>query len=297
MWARAFAVVAVVSLLGGGSANVETASEVGFLQVNADPGVEVFIDGEHVGTTSEEARGLFVLDVPAGERRVRFQQDGFEAREVTVAVIAGRVSVYDVAQFAPSMRVHQAGQPTRVEMRRLTGTLVVQTLPVESVLDLPGLGLREQVKSSDVWQVDQVPEGSYSLTVSALGREVQSEVVVVDRHETRVFVALGSDPPLVRSVSIPIPTHAVARIGPDTIRSSESRQRVEIHGRGFRPGSVVFVYWGEREFEIPPERTTYVDATRIDVEVGLFPADTSWAVVVVDPDGVRAERFGFTVVD
>lgn len=297
MWARVLAIVAVVSCLGVGTATDAATADVGYLQVNAAPGVEVFVDGERVGTTSEEARGLFVLDVPAGERLVRFEKDGFETHEVTVSIIADRVSEHDIAWFTPQIRFDQFGEPMRIEMRRLTGTLVVQTLPVESVLDLPGLDLRQQVKSRDVWLVEQVPVGSYSLTVSALGREAQVEVVVVDRHETRVFAALSSDPPIVTSATRPIPTHAVARVGPDTIRSSESRQRVEIHGRGFRPGSVVIVSWGERDFEIPPERTTFVDATRIDVEAGLFPADTNWAIVVVDPDGTRSERFGFTVVD
>ena len=292
MWTRAWAFVAVVSMVAG-----VAVAEVGFLQINAEPGVEVLLDGERVGVTSEEVGGLFVVDVAVGERVLRLERDGFEAQEVTVRVSAGRVSVHDVGQFAPPLRLQESGDRASVELRRLTGTLVVQTLPVEGVVDLPGLGLREQVKSRDLWQVEHVPVGRYALTVSALGREVQVDVEVLDRHETRVFVALGSDPPVTRSEQRPIPTHAVERVGPQPIRSSQSRQRVEVHGSGFRPGAVVFVRWGEREFEIPPERTGYVDATRIDIEVGLFPADTTWSVVVVDPDGTRSERFGFVVVE
>ena len=98
------------------------------------------------------------------------------------------------------------------------------------------------------------------------------------------------------SVSSPIPTHAVERVGPDTIRSSESRQRVEIRGGGFRLGAVVFLSWDERDLEIPPERTAFVDATRIDGEAGLHPGDTSWTVVV-DPDGIGSEPSFFDVVD
>ena len=292
MWTRVWAFVAALALLGGAAAD-----EVGFVQVNAEAGVEVFLDGERVGTTSEELGGLLVVDVAVGERLLRFERDGFEAQELTIRVEAGRVSVHDVGQFAPPLQVLVAGDRSSVALRRLTGTLVVQTLPVEGVVDLPGLGLREQVKSRDLWQVEHVPVGRYALTVSALGREVQVEVEVIDRHETRVFVAPGSDPALVRSEQRPIPTHAVERVGPAPIRSSQSRQRVEVHGRGFRPGATVVISWAEREFEIPPDRTVYVDTTRIDVEAGLFPADTSWSVVVVDPDGTRSERFGFVVVE
>jgi len=292
MRTRVWAFVAVLAVLGGAVSN-----EVGYVQINAEPGVEVFLDGEGVGVTSEDVGGLFVVDVAVGERLLRLERDGFEPQEVAVRVEAGRVHVHDVGQFAPPMRLMEAGQAVGVELRRLTGTLVVQTLPVESVVDLPGLGLREQAKTRDVWQVEHVPVGRYALTVSGLGREAQVDVEVIDRHETRVFVALGSDPPLVHSEQRPIPTHTVVRVGPEPIRSSESRQRVEVHGRGFRPGSVVVVAWGERVFEIPPERTSFVDGTRIDVEVGLFPADTTWSVVVVDPDGTRSERFAFVVVD
>lgn len=292
MWTRAWAFVAVLSIVAG-----VAVAEVGFLQINAEAGVEAFLDGESVGITSEDVGGLFVVDVAAGERRLRLEKEGFEAQEVTVRVSVGRVSVYDVGEFAPALRLQESGDRARVDMRRLTGAIIVQTLPVESVIDLPGLGLREQVKSHDVWQLDHVPVGRYALTVAALGREAQVDVEVIDRHETRVFVALGSDPPVVRSEQRPIPTHAVERVGPEPIRSSQSRQRIEIHGRGFRPGAVVIVSWGERAFEIPPERTSFVDASRIDVEVGLFPADTTWSVVVVDPDGTRSERVGFAVVD
>ena len=292
MRARVLAFAAMLLWIGSA-----IASEVGFLQITAAPGIDVYIDGEPVGTTSEEVGGLFVLDVPVGERLVRLEKEGFEPDEFTVFIDPGRVSVYDVGQIAPPMQQRESGERASTQMRRLTGTLVVQTLPVESVLDLPGLGMREQVKSRDVWKVEQVPVGSYGLTVSALGREVQLDVVVVDRHETRVFVALGSDPPLVTTETLPIPPHAVERLAPDPIRSNQSRQRIEVHGRGFRPGAVVFVYWGDNEFEIPPERTSFVDEHRIDAEVGLFPGDTNWSVVVVDPDGTRSERFPFTVVD
>lgn len=291
MWARVWTCVVVLAVVGA------AVGEAGFLQINAESGVVVYLDGERVGVTSEELGGLFVVDVPAGERLLRLERDGFEAQELTVRVGAGRVSVHDVGQFAPQMLLQQSGDRHSVALRRLTGTLVVQTLPVESVIDLPGLGLREQRKARDLWQVEHVPVGSYALTVAALGREAQVEVVVVDRHETRVFVSLGSDPPLVTSEQRPIPTHAVERVAPATIRSSQTRQRIEVHGSGFRPGAAVVVYWGEREFVVPLERTAYVDATRIDVEVGLFPADTAWSVVVLDPDGTRSEPFTFAVVD
>lgn len=211
--------------------------EMGFVQINAEPGVVVFIDGDAVGTTSEAMGGLLVMDVPAGERLLLLEREGYEPQAFEILVEAGRVSVHDVGQFAPPLQLLVAGDRASVALRRLTGTLIVQTLPVESLVDLPGLGLREQVKARDLWQVEHVPVGRYALTVTALGREAQVDVEVLDRHETRVFVSLASDSPVVRSEQRPIPTHAVERVGPQPLRSNQNRQRVEIHGRGFRPGA------------------------------------------------------------
>ena len=91
MWTRAFAFVAVLSMLAG-----VAVAEVGFLQISAEPGVEVLLDGERVGATSEEVGGLFVVDVAVADRVLRLEREGFEAQEVAVRVSAGRVSVRDV---------------------------------------------------------------------------------------------------------------------------------------------------------------------------------------------------------
>ena len=61
--------------------------------------------------------------------------------------------------------------------------------------------------------------------------------------------------------------------------------RVSVHDVGQFTPPMRLQELGERRCEIPPECTGYVDTTRIDIEVGLFPAGANWSVVVVDPDG------------
>ena len=95
------------------------------------------------------------------------------------------------------------------------------------------------------------------------------------------------------------PTSARRRVQGEVLSDRSARVRehaVEIHGRDLRPGAVVFLYGDERDPDIPPERTAFVDATRSDGEAGLLPGDTSWPVVV-DPDGIRPEPSFFDVVD
>ena len=81
----------VVAVLAGGFVVAG-----GYLQINAQPGVEVFVDGEAAGVTEEAIGGLLIADVVPGERRLRFVLEGFEPREVTVVVREGRVLIHDL---------------------------------------------------------------------------------------------------------------------------------------------------------------------------------------------------------
>lgn len=125
----------------------------------------------------------------------------------------------------------------------------------------------------------------------------------VARECNRPAVSLGCGQRLRHAGDLGAPIGEIEQILPRLARFQvlglleHLRKERRAHGRGFRPGATVVISWAEREFEIPPDRTVYVDTTRIDVEAGLFPADTSWSVVVVDPDGTRSERFGFVVVE
>jgi len=273
------------------------AAAAGYVQVNAGAGVEVFVDGEFVGVTREDVGGLLLTDVQPGERQLRFALAGFAPREVTVVVVAGRVLVHDVQRFEPELRIGEAGERAATELRKLTGTLVVQSLPVGAVIDVPSLRLAGQRKTRDVWTVERVPVGVHEVRVAALGRSVSADVEIFDGEVTRVFAFLGVDPPRIEVIRREGNAVAIERVEPSPVRSSQTRQTVRIFGEGFVPASSVTVYWGDREYPIPAERTTYVDVGRIDILAGLFPGGPGWALVVENPGGGRSERFGFAVVD
>lgn len=286
-----FVAVVVVVLLSG------FVVAGGYVQIDAQPGVQVFIDGEAAGVTEEAIEGLLIADVAPGERRLRFVLEGFEPREVTVVVVEGRVLVHDVERFEPQLRIGESGERSATELRKLTGTLIVQSLPVGAVIDVRSLALVRQPKTRDVWTLEQVPVGVHEVTVSALGRTVSATVDVVDGEVTRVFAFLGVDPPRIEVVQVEGDAISIERLEPSPIRSREARQVVQVLGRGFVPGSTVTFFWEGRSFPIPAERTTFVSPVRIDVTAALFPAATSWSVVVENPGGARSVRLPFGVVD
>lgn len=269
----------------------------GYVQIVAAPGVEVYVDDLLVGVTDESVDGLLLRDVAPGDRRLRFVLAGFEPREVTVTVVEGRVVVHELVPFEPPLRIEETGPRETSELRLLTGTLVVQSLPVAAEIDVPSLGLAAQRKTRDVWTLEQVPAGVHEVVVEALGRSVRTEVAVVDGQVTRLFAFLGADPPSVEVVERPGDVVTITQVAPERIRASDERQTIQVVGVGFLPTSAVTLYWGERAFPIPADRVTFVDAGRLDVLAALFPADDDWGVMVQNPGGVRAPRFRFSVVD
>lgn len=54
-------------------------AQSGFLQIRAEPGVRVSMDGALVGVTEASIGGLIVQNVPTGERQLLFEKDGFRS--------------------------------------------------------------------------------------------------------------------------------------------------------------------------------------------------------------------------
>jgi hypothetical protein len=84
---------------------------------------------------------------------------------------------------------------------------------------------------------------------------------------------------------------------PPRIVAHQRRQEFDVTGGGFRPGATVRLHWNDDVFVIPPERTTFVDSTRIRILAGVFPASQNdfhhpeWWLTVTNPDGTASARF------
>ena len=148
--------VVVVSLLASG---VAEASVPGHLQIAAEPGVTVDIDGQ-ISARSQDQYGIIVRELSPGPHRLVLRRSGARTQRAIVNVVAGQVTV-----FTPQPWQSALPQPESASVRdRKTGMLVVQTLPVQSTLKAESLGWSEFAKGSRPFRTT-TPAGRHRLTV------------------------------------------------------------------------------------------------------------------------------------
>jgi formylglycine-generating enzyme required for sulfatase activity len=144
------------------SASATVLAQSGFVQVRAQPGIQVFLDDVFVGVTNADVGGLILTDVRPGARRLRFVREGFLPQDATVSVVAGQVLLYELGSLVPRVQVREEGAGGAAEMRVETGSVVVQCLPIECVVDIPALGITNRRKTQDRLVLEGVPVGVYA---------------------------------------------------------------------------------------------------------------------------------------
>jgi formylglycine-generating enzyme required for sulfatase activity len=149
-----------------------------FIQVRAAVGIQVFVDDVFVGVTNADVGGLIVSDVRVGLRRLRFVLEGFLPQDQTVTMAAGQVLLVEVGSLVPRVQVREEGAGGAAELRVETGSVVVQCLPIECVVDVPALGITNRRKTQDRLVIEGVPVGTYAgrLTVGSVAFPVSFEV-------------------------------------------------------------------------------------------------------------------------
>jgi hypothetical protein len=114
--------------------------------------------------------------------------------------------------------------------------------------------------------------------------------------------SIPSDPGITNTLNITVvqPTGpTISGINPTTPFGSETRQKISILGTSFASGSTVTLkaIGGDfplpAVFQIPPDRTTFVDSTQIDILVGLTAGQ--WTAQVKNSGNVASNEFNFNV--
>jgi hypothetical protein len=199
---QALVVAALLSLLGS------AAAQSGFIQIRAEVGVRVIMDGILVGVTEASLGGLIIQNARAGERRLRFEKDGFSPQSTTVQLAAGQVLLVEVAAFQPA-----------------SATVIIQCVPIECVVNIPSLGLRDVTKTIDELVVSNAPLGVHSGTLrpdgflgGVLARRTPVTIeVCADGDTVRVFGILVGDSPSVTISSAMRFTEGCTRAGQNSI--------------------------------------------------------------------------------
>ena len=269
----------------------------GYIQIDAMPEVEVFINDELTGVTGLEVQGLVISDVAAGEHTLRFEKEGFYPLKATLSVKDGRVTHYVLQPLIPNVRIYQDGDNSSGTLHATTSKLVLQTLPIQAVIQISAV-TGEPSKTKDLWIVEELAAGSYTLSVSALGRTASTTITVAGNEYIRVFANLLNEPASIEvAVSQTSSVPRITEVQPSPVKSQNQRQWLQIIGSDFHRSAQVILYSDNQEYEIPADRTDYKHSGRIDVVAGIFPANVTWEVVVVNPGGLASEHFAFAVVD
>lgn len=157
--------LAVVFIMLGWSAAL---AQPGYIQINSAPGISIYLNGQYKGLTSTSLGGYLISNVPPGNHRVRAEKEGAPAYEVELTVRAGEVTTHEIVDIMKGATVEAPGAAPNTIRRNVSptdlrsGTLIVQSKPMEVQITIPNLGIRGARKGTDVWQQSPVPLGNYT---------------------------------------------------------------------------------------------------------------------------------------
>lgn len=160
----------------------------GHIEVQCEPDLKVFLDNKFVGVS--EDNGLFLRRVPAGPHVIRLEKEGYHpVNSDSFMLEADQVYLFE----APKLEaILSSERDEDEEATRGTGSLVIQTIPVECLVTLYGIGLtgndEEIVKTEDRWTANGVRTGRYLATFSAGGTEHKEVITIRPNRTTHIMV-------------------------------------------------------------------------------------------------------------
>jgi formylglycine-generating enzyme required for sulfatase activity len=125
------AFMAILALLAVVPTRSAAAQDTGFIQVQCEPGIQIFLDGTLKGLSNPDQGGLVLEAVPVGERMVKAVKPGFTPQERRVRVAKGEVAVVKFEALRPRPTVEQSGDEQEAPIVLKVGTVIVKSVPVE----------------------------------------------------------------------------------------------------------------------------------------------------------------------
>lgn len=163
-----------------------------YIQVNGEPNLSVFLDGQFKGKTSVEYNGYIIENVNPGSHVIKVIKEGFTPFEETITVKTGEVFSYKVRPFAKhTVTISESGNSAATEKKAAirTGKLIIQSVPIEIKITIPDIeGVSNASKTKDEWAVNDIPEGSYDLVFSFGNKTIRKKVTIVGGEKTSAFV-------------------------------------------------------------------------------------------------------------
>lgn len=166
-----------------------------YIQIVSEPDVKVFVDGKFKGITNVDLGGFIVEGLQAGNYSIKLVKDDFIPQVGNVKVNYGDVFVYNAKTFAPKISIAQTGNKNQSaevykqlkDMEVKTGSLKIQSLPVQIQIKIPGAGITSQ-KTDDKWIANEIVTGEYNVTYTWRDNVLTDTLKINPDAETYIFV-------------------------------------------------------------------------------------------------------------
>jgi hypothetical protein len=149
-------------------ATASGSSSVGSLYVRVQTaGLQIFIDGVAIGTSTAAEGGKLVRNVPVGQHRVVIRTE--DGREAAFNVNIGRDVQSDVTVSPLGFRkLNRAPDTDESSMLRIT------SIPLEATIEFRGATLQNH--DSHEMTLENIPPGKYPLVISQSGKAIRADV-------------------------------------------------------------------------------------------------------------------------
>jgi len=168
-------VACVVAMFAPPALGFAARQDTGYIQVQCEPGLQIFLDGVLKGVSNRDQDGLVIEDVPVGTRVVKAVKPGFTPQEQPVTVGNGEIKVL------------------QIELHPRLGSVLIKSLPVECTVTLErssggGWDSIEQVdKTKPEARVSKLQIGTYRVTASRSNGTLSKSFELAENDEVTVF--------------------------------------------------------------------------------------------------------------
>jgi uncharacterized protein (TIGR02145 family) len=118
---------------------------------------------------------------------IRAEKAGFKTQEEKISLKAGQVFLFSVNLSIPDVKIVQNGNSIEKSIKLLTGTLMVQSVPVDITINIPWLELSTE-KTEDEWIAEDLAIGQYELSFKWKNEVIHDTLLIRENETTHVFV-------------------------------------------------------------------------------------------------------------
>jgi PEGA domain len=167
-------------------------SQKSHIQVIADPGISILIDGVFKGVTNAEFGGLIIQDLEPGNHSIEAKKEGFKTQSDNIKLSPGQVLSYNLDDFFENISISERGEEDEDLIKRNVGSLKIQSLPVELGISISGLGINYQ-KQKDSWTAENVPSGEFAADFTWNAKSLSYTVEIKPEMESHYMVNMVND--------------------------------------------------------------------------------------------------------